>query len=154
MRRLKYKLSAYDHYSLPHIEKYANQNKWRRGTLEEPVTQEELNQRALKNQRRWLTLSFIHRSSHCQAHKLEQQHPLQLPHSKLQELLKIYQKRERKGNGGRATEMEQEQQQEQQQKQQQQAEGLQQGQQEEQNNKSNNSKKNKGRSSLPSKRNS
>ena len=37
MRRLKYKLSAYDHHSIPHIEKYANQDKWRRGTLEEPM---------------------------------------------------------------------------------------------------------------------
>lgn len=38
MRRLKYKLSAYDHHSIPHIEKYANQDKWRRGTLEEPLS--------------------------------------------------------------------------------------------------------------------
>ena len=52
MRRLKYKLSAYDHCSLPHIEKHANQVKWRRGTLEEVVTQKELNERAIRNLRK------------------------------------------------------------------------------------------------------
>ena len=46
LRRVKYRLSSYDHVRLPHIEKYANQIKWKRGTLEEPVTQEELNERA------------------------------------------------------------------------------------------------------------
>ena len=58
MRRLKYKLSAYDHCSLPHIEKHANQSKWRRGTLEEAVTQEELNQRALRNLKKMADLEF------------------------------------------------------------------------------------------------
>ena len=58
MRRLKYKLSAYGHYSLPQIEKYANQSKWKRGTLEENVTQEELNQRALNNQKKMADLEF------------------------------------------------------------------------------------------------
>ena len=46
---VKYRLASYDHVRLPHIEKYANQIKWRRGTSEEYVTQEELNQRAVKN---------------------------------------------------------------------------------------------------------
>jgi hypothetical protein len=49
LRRVKYRLSGYDHVRLPHIEKYANQIKWRRGTLEEATTQEELNQRAVRN---------------------------------------------------------------------------------------------------------
>ncbi len=49
LRRVKYRLSSYDHVRLPHIEKYANQTKWKRGTLEEPVTQEELNERARRN---------------------------------------------------------------------------------------------------------
>ena len=40
LRRVKYRLSSYDHVRLPHIEKYANQPKWKRGTLEEPITQE------------------------------------------------------------------------------------------------------------------
>ena len=34
---------------MPHIEKYANQIKWRKGTLEEAATQEELSQRVVKN---------------------------------------------------------------------------------------------------------
>ena len=58
MRRLKYKLSAYDHHSIPHIEKYANQDKWRRGTLEEPMSQEELNKRALRNLRKMADLEL------------------------------------------------------------------------------------------------
>ena len=49
LRRLKYKLSSYEHVSLPHIERFSNQPKWRRGTLEEPVTQEELNERARRH---------------------------------------------------------------------------------------------------------
>ena len=38
LRRLRYTLSGYDHVKIPHIEKHANQEKWRRGTLEEPIT--------------------------------------------------------------------------------------------------------------------
>jgi len=38
LRRVKYRLSSYDNVSLPHIEQYANQSKWKRGTLEEPIT--------------------------------------------------------------------------------------------------------------------
>jgi len=49
LRRVKYRLSSYDHVRLPHIEQYANQSKWKRGTLEEPVTQEELNERERRN---------------------------------------------------------------------------------------------------------
>ena len=49
LRRVRYRLATYDHLRLPHIEKYANQIKWRKGTLEEAATQEELSQRAVKN---------------------------------------------------------------------------------------------------------
>jgi len=49
LRRVKYRLSSYDHVRLPHIEQYANQSKWKRGTLEEPITQEELNERPRRN---------------------------------------------------------------------------------------------------------
>lgn len=49
LRRVKYRLSSYDHVRLPHIEKYANQTKWKRGTLDEPITQEKLNERARRN---------------------------------------------------------------------------------------------------------
>ena len=49
LRRVKYRLASYNHVRMPHIEKYANQIKWRRGTLEEPITQEELNERARRN---------------------------------------------------------------------------------------------------------
>ncbi len=58
LRRVKYRLASYDHVRLPHIEKYANQIKWRRGTLEEDVTQEELNQRAVKNLQKMANLEL------------------------------------------------------------------------------------------------
>ena len=48
LRRVKYRLSSYDHIRLPHIEKYANQLEWREGTLEEATTQEELAQKGIR----------------------------------------------------------------------------------------------------------
>ena len=58
LRRVKYRLSGYDHVRIPHIEKYANQVKWRRGTLEDPVTQEELNQIAVRNLKKMADLEL------------------------------------------------------------------------------------------------
>ena len=58
LRRVKYRLSGYDHVRIPHIEKHANQVKWRRGTLEEAVTQEELNERAIRNLRKIADLAL------------------------------------------------------------------------------------------------
>ena len=49
LRRQKYKLSSYEHVSMLHIQRHANQPKWRRNTLEEPITQEELVERARRH---------------------------------------------------------------------------------------------------------
>jgi len=49
LRRQKCKLSSYEHESMFHILRHANQPKWRRNTLEEPVSQEELVERARRH---------------------------------------------------------------------------------------------------------
>ncbi len=49
LRRQKFKLSSYEHVSMLHIQRHANQLKWRRNTLEEPITQEELVERARRH---------------------------------------------------------------------------------------------------------
>jgi len=47
--RVKYRLSGYDHCSIPQIEQYANQQEWVEGTLVEEFSEEELTERAIKN---------------------------------------------------------------------------------------------------------
>jgi len=48
-RRLKYKLSSYEHHNMILITRHANQPKWHKNTLVEPLTQEELNERAKRH---------------------------------------------------------------------------------------------------------
>lgn len=48
-RRLKSKLSSYEHDSMIHISRHANQPKWKKNTLIEPVSQEELVERARRH---------------------------------------------------------------------------------------------------------
>ena len=56
MRRVRYRLSSYNHLRIPHIEQYANLSEWQEGTLEEPITQEEL---ALKGKRDLLKIADL-----------------------------------------------------------------------------------------------
>lgn len=49
LRRIKYKLAGYDHFSIPQIEKYANHQEWAEGTLVEDYCEEELVEKAIKN---------------------------------------------------------------------------------------------------------
>jgi len=49
LRRIKYRLVGYDHFSIPQIEKYANQQEWVEGTLVEDYSEEELAEKAIKN---------------------------------------------------------------------------------------------------------
>jgi len=56
MRRVRYRLSSYNHLRIPHIEQYANLSEWQEGTLEEPITQEEL---ALKEKRDLLKIADL-----------------------------------------------------------------------------------------------
>jgi len=48
-RRLKYKLASYEHHNMILITRHANQPKWQKNTLVEPLTQEELNERARRH---------------------------------------------------------------------------------------------------------
>ena len=48
-QRVKYRLTPYDHYKNPHIEKYANQDAWAQGTLVEEFTQEEILEQTAKD---------------------------------------------------------------------------------------------------------
>jgi len=41
-RRVKYRLIAYEHCKIPHIEQFSNQDEWVQGTLVEELTQEEI----------------------------------------------------------------------------------------------------------------
>ena len=56
LRRVRYRLSSYNHERIPHIEQYANLSEWQEGTLEEPITQEEL---ALKGKRDLLKIADL-----------------------------------------------------------------------------------------------
>ena len=49
LRRIKYKLGNYAHVRLPHVEKYANSLSWKEGTLEEPITREQMLEREARN---------------------------------------------------------------------------------------------------------
>jgi len=49
LRRVKYKLGGYAHVRLPHIEKHANSLSWKEGTLEEPITREQMLEREARN---------------------------------------------------------------------------------------------------------
>jgi len=55
-RRVKYRLTPYDHCKNPHIEKYANQVAWAQGTLVEEFTQEEILEQTPKDLEKTLDL--------------------------------------------------------------------------------------------------
>ena len=59
LRRIKYRLATYDHFSIPQIEKYANQLEWREGTLVEDYSEEELAERAIKNLQKVVDLEYF-----------------------------------------------------------------------------------------------
>lgn len=48
LKRIKFTLASYDHFSIPHIEKYANQLEWIEGTLVDEYFEEELAQKTVK----------------------------------------------------------------------------------------------------------
>jgi len=48
-RKIKYRLSAYDHYRIRDIEQYANQEEWVQGTLVEEFSQEEIMEQNVKD---------------------------------------------------------------------------------------------------------
>jgi hypothetical protein len=156
MRRLKYKLSAYGHYSLPHIEKYANQSKWKRGTLEENVTQEELNQRALNNQKKMADLEFYSQVPSLPSTQIgAAASSSTTPQQTTRVAGKISEKGKEKEMEAEK-EMEQEQQQEQQQKQQQHSKqkGCSKGSKKNQDSKSNNRRRTRAGAACPAKENS
>jgi len=55
-RRVKYRLTPYDHCKTPHIEKYANQDAWTQGTLVEEFNQEEILEQTAKDLEKTLDL--------------------------------------------------------------------------------------------------
>ena len=59
LRRIKYRLATYDHFSIPEIEKHANQLEWREGTLVEDYSEEELAERAIKNLEKAVDLEYF-----------------------------------------------------------------------------------------------
>ena len=60
-RKVKNRLSAYNHCRIPEIEQYANQDEWVEGTLIEEITEEEKMEQAMKNLEKTLDLdSFGH----------------------------------------------------------------------------------------------
>jgi len=58
LRRVKYRLASYDHFRIPHIEKYANQLEWKEGTLEEENSKEDLAQQASKKLAKEVDLEY------------------------------------------------------------------------------------------------
>jgi len=48
-RKIKYRLSAYDHCKIPEIEQFPNQDDWVEGTLVEEFTEEEKMEQTMKN---------------------------------------------------------------------------------------------------------
>jgi len=49
LRRIKYRLAAYEHCTIPQIEQFANQQGWVKGTLVEEFTKEEITEKTIKN---------------------------------------------------------------------------------------------------------
>ena len=49
LRRIKYRLAAYEHCTIPQIEQFANQQEWVKGTLVEEFTEEEITEKSIKN---------------------------------------------------------------------------------------------------------
>jgi len=48
-KRVKYRLTAYEHCKIPPIEQFANQYEWVQGTLVEELTQEEIMEKNVKD---------------------------------------------------------------------------------------------------------
>jgi len=48
-RRVKYRLTAYEHCKIPPIEQFHNQDEWVQGTLVEELTQEEIMEQNVKD---------------------------------------------------------------------------------------------------------
>jgi len=59
LRRIKYRLASYDHFSIPKIEKYANQQEWVEGTLVEDYSKEESAQKAIKKLEKAVDLEYF-----------------------------------------------------------------------------------------------
>ena len=55
-RRIKYRLSAYEHCKIPEIEQISNQDDWVEGTLIEQFTEEEKMEQTMKNLKKTLDL--------------------------------------------------------------------------------------------------
>ena len=61
LRRIKYRLAGYDHFSIPQIEKYANQQEWVQDTLVKDYFEEELAKKAIKKLEKQLTWNLLDR---------------------------------------------------------------------------------------------
>jgi len=59
LRIIKYRLASYDHFSIPQIEKYSNQQEWVEGTLVEDYSEEELAQKAIKKLEKAIDLEYL-----------------------------------------------------------------------------------------------
>jgi len=59
LRRIKYRLAGYDHFSIPQIEKYANQQEWVEGTLVEDYSEEELAEKEIKKLEKSADLEYF-----------------------------------------------------------------------------------------------
>jgi len=55
-RKIKYRLSAYDHCKIPEIEQFSNQDEWVQGTLVEEFSQEEIMEKNVKIWKKTLDL--------------------------------------------------------------------------------------------------
>ena len=55
-RRVRYRLTPYDHCKNPQVEKFANQDAWSQGTLVEEFTQEEMLEQTAKDLEKTLDL--------------------------------------------------------------------------------------------------
>ena len=62
-RRVKYRLAPYEHYIIPDIEKFANQDEWVEGTLVEQLTEEEKMEQTMKNLEKPLDLDYFGQGS-------------------------------------------------------------------------------------------
>ena len=49
LRRIKYRLAAYEHFNIPQIEQHANQQEWVEGTVVEECSEEEIVEKAIKD---------------------------------------------------------------------------------------------------------
>lgn len=55
-RKVKYRLTSYEHCKIPQIEQFANQDEWMQGTLTKEFTQEEIMEKNVKDLEKSLDL--------------------------------------------------------------------------------------------------